>query len=112
MGGREAEVFGVVEMDEESGCVYLHQAEFGISYPSVWPAGTIVTDSGLRLRDGREIPEGEWVYGGGGYVDLASIENGEDRVEARFLERCPGVNNEYGEVAVFDSPVGRIEIGD
>jgi hypothetical protein len=44
-GGRQAEVFGFVEMDEETGCVYLHQPEFEISYPSVWPAGTVVTDT-------------------------------------------------------------------
>lgn len=105
-GGREAEVFGFVEMDEETGCVYLHQPEFEISYPSVWPAGTVVTDTGLQLGDGRAIPDGEWAYGGGGY---AHADEGSDRVDV--LERCPGINNQYGEVAEFDSPAEEIEIG-
>jgi hypothetical protein len=112
MGGREAEVFGFVEMDKASGCVYLNQPEFGISYPVVWPAGTVVTDAGLQLGDGRVIPNGEWVYGGGGYFSLDGVEGAESRPEARFLERCPGVNNEYGEVAGFDSPARDIQIGE
>lgn len=111
-GGREAEVFGFVELDATSGCVYLHQPEAGTSYPVVWPSGTVVTDGGIRLRDGREIPEGEWVYGGGGYFSLEGVEGGESRPEARFLERCPGIDNVYGEVAVFDSPARDLEIGE
>ncbi len=113
MGGREAQVIGFVEMDRETGCVYLHQPEFEITYPSVWPAGTVVTQNGLRLGDGRAVPEGEWVAGGGGYVDVDTKESGGvGSDEARVLERCPGVNNQYGEVAVFDSSAGDIEIGD
>lgn len=110
--GQDAEVFGLVEMDQATGCVYLHQPEFEISYPSVWPSGTVVTDTGLRLNDGRAIPVGEWVYGGGGYFDVDEVEGGESSDEAAVLERCPGVNNHYGEVAVFDSPAGEIEIGE
>lgn len=106
-GGRQAEVFGFVEMDEETGCVYLYQPEFEISYPSVWPAGTVVTDTGLRLDDGRTIPDGEWAYGGGGY---AHADAGSD--QADVLERCPGINNQYGEIAEFDSPADGIEIGE
>lgn len=112
MAGRTAEVSGFVEMDQQSGCVYLHQPEFDISYPSVWPAGTVVTDTGLRLADGRNVPAGEWVSGGGGYVDLDEVEGGEGRDEAVVLERCPGVANAYGEVAVFDSTAGEIQIGE
>lgn len=111
-GGRTAEVLGFVEMDEETGCVYLHQPEFEISYPSVWPAGTVVTDTGLRLGDGRAIPDGEWVYGGGGYFDVDEVEGGGESEQAAILERCPGVNNQYGEVAEFDSPAEEIEIGE
>ncbi len=111
-GGRTAEVFGFVEMDQATGCIYLHQPEFEISYPSVWPSGTVVTDTGLRLGDGRAVPVGEWVYGGGGYFDVDEVEGGESSDEAAVLERCPGVNNQYGEVAVFDSPAEEIEIGE
>lgn len=112
MGGRDAEVFGFVEMDQATGCVYLYQPEFDISYPSVWPAGTVVTETGLRLSDGRDIPDGEWVYGGGGYFDVEEVEGGEGSEQAAILERCPGVNNQYGEVAEFDSPAGDIEVGE
>lgn len=112
MGGREAEVIGFLEMDQATGCIYLHQPEFDISYPSVWPAGTVVTDTGLRLSDGRDVPEGEWVHGGGGYFDVDEVEGGEDSDQAAILERCPGVNNQYGEVAEFDSPADEIEIGE
>lgn len=111
MGGRDAEVLGFVEMDQATGCVYLHQPEFDISYPSVWPAGTVVTETGLRLSDGRDIPDGEWVYGGGGYFDVEEVEGGEESEQPAILERCPGVNNQYGEVAEFDSPAGDIEVG-
>ena len=111
-GGRGAEVFGIVEMDQATGCVYLHQPDFDISYPSVWPAGTVVTDNGLRLGDGRAIPGGEWVYGAGGYFDVDEVEGGESSDQAAVLERCPGVNNQYGEVAEFDSPADVFEIGE
>jgi len=111
MGGRDAAVFGFVEMDQATGCIYLHQPEVAISYPSVWPAGTVVTERGLRLGDGRDIPVGEWVHGGGGYFDVDEVEARGDTDEARVLERCPGVHNQYGEVAVFDSPADQIEIG-
>ncbi len=103
-GGREAQILGILEMDAGSGCVYLHQPEFEFSYPVVWPHGTAVTETGLRLRDGREILVGEWVKGGGGSV---SVNETDDSDEARVLERCPGTNNEYGEVAVFDSRPAR-----
>ncbi|HEY7469424.1 MAG TPA: hypothetical protein VIC07_07875 [Acidimicrobiia bacterium] len=112
MGGRTAQVLGFVEMDHETGCIYLHQPEFEVSYPSVWPSGTVVTGSGLRLGDGREIPAGEWVSGGGGYADVDELEGGESSDQARVLERCPGVNNQYGEVAEFDSPASEIQIGE
>lgn len=112
MGGRDAEVVGFLEMDQTSGCVYLHQPEFGISYPVVWPAGTVVTETGLRLSDGRDVREGERVYGGGGYFDVDEVEGGEESVQAGILERCPGVNNQYGEVAEFDTPADEIEIGE
>jgi len=112
MGGRDAGVSGVVEMDESTGCIYLHQPDFDASYPVVWPAGTVVTDSGLRLRDGRAIPEGEWVHGGGGFFDVEEVEGGESSEQAAALERCPGVGNQYGEVAEFDSSADELEIGE
>lgn len=111
MSGRHAEVAGSVEMDRATGCVYLHQPEFDISYPSVWPADTVVTDAGLRLSDGRDVPEGEWIYGGGGYYSVNEAEDGQDSEQAAILERCPGENNQYGEVAEFDSPADEIRIG-
>ena len=112
MGGRDAEVVGFVEMDQATGCVYLHQPEFDISYPSVWPAGTVVTETGIRLSDGRDVPEGEWVSGGGGYFDVDEVEGSQDSEQSVILERCPGVNNQYGEVAEFDSPADEIKIGE
>jgi hypothetical protein len=110
-GGRDAEVIGFLEMDQATGCIYLHQPEFEISYPSVWPSGTVVTDAGLRLRNARAIEVGERVSGAGGYVDVDEVEAGEGSDEAAVLKRCPGINNQYGEVAVFDSPASELEIG-
>lgn len=112
MEQRTAEVSGFVEMDQASGCVYLHQPEFDISYPSVWPVGTVVTDSGLRLSDGRSIPAGAWVSGGGGYAHGDDVDGVETSDQVRVLERCPGFNNQYEEIAGFDSSAGEIEIGE
>lgn len=99
---RAALVNGFVEMDETTGCIYLRQPEFGISFPSVWPVGTVVAADGLVLDDGRTVPEGEWVAGGGGYSsDISGV-----------LDRCPGVNNQHGEVATFDTSSSEIEIGE
>lgn len=107
---RTAEVSGFVEMDQTSGCVYLHQPEVDISFPSVWPVGTVVTDNGLRLSDGRSIPDGVWVSGGGGYAHGDDVDGVETSDQARVLERCPGVNNQYEEVAEFDSSASEIGI--
>lgn len=109
-GSRAAQVEGSLEMDRQTGCVYLHQPEFDISYPTVWPRGTRLTETGIALSGGRSVDEGDWVSGGGGYVDLEEIEATEVP-EAAVLERCPGINNQYGEVAVFDSPASEVSVG-
>lgn len=89
MGGRQAEVVGFVEMDQTTGCIYLHQPEFDISYPTVWPAGTVVTEAGLRLSDGRDVPDGEWVYGGGATSTLTRWKAARSWSRLRFLSDAP-----------------------
>lgn len=49
--------------------------------------------------------------GGGGYFDVDEVEGGETADEAAILRRCPGIDNQHGEVAVFDLPADEIEIG-
>lgn len=83
-GGYAAEVQGLVEMDTASGCVYLGNLDFDLSYPVVWPHGTEITEDGaVLLADGRTAPDGEWVYGGGGYLHTEWI-----------ATRCPGINRD------------------
>lgn len=99
-GQRAALIEGTVELDGESGCIYL-QFEPGFVLPVVWPAGTEWADPGksLVLADGRALVSGSFVRGGGGYEYAADL-----------VERCPGRNNQYDEVAVFDSSAAELVV--
>lgn len=106
-GGTDAEVFGEVVI--EGRCLYLFMADADTRFPVVWPNGTRwdADESLVVLPSGTVVHEGDRVSGGGGYHGSATL--GRYTVEAgvALAESC--VDNQYGEVAVFNSN-GDIEV--
>lgn len=105
-GGEDAEVFGTLVV--EGSCAYLSWTEPETRYPVIWPHGTGWNSdvSAVVLLDGTVVHQGDEVYGGGGYhssnLDRYTSQEGVDLVLS-----C--VDNEYGEVAVFNSS-GDVEV--
>jgi hypothetical protein len=97
-GGADAIVSGVVEIDQETGCVWLSDTTGGRA-PVVWPLGTRVESeqTGIRLRDGEVLRPGDQVEGGGGYVDANAATSGSG------LEPFPDDCVQVGEAAVFNA---------
>lgn len=62
-----AEIVGVVELEEETGCVVL--VIDGYRLPAVWPTGTVARRDPFRLvlPEQAVVREGDTVAGGGGY---------------------------------------------
>jgi hypothetical protein len=106
-GGTDAEVLGVVVI--EGDCIYLRQAEVDTRYPVVWPHGTSWNgaESAIELPDGTLVYAGDQVYGGGGYYTEANLTESTVAEGVELALRC--VDNQYGEVAVFNSG-GDIEV--
>lgn len=87
----DAEVAGTVGYDEECGA-FLHDEEFDLRYPVVWPASTEIDRTGpltIRLLDNSTVEVGESVSGGGGYHSDMGL----------FPEGCAA----SGETAVFNA---------
>jgi hypothetical protein len=101
-GGMSAIVTGIVEVDLDSGCVWLSDRD-GARSPVVWPFRTVVQVDpfGIVLGDGQLVQAGDRVEGGGGYVDADAALTG------MGLEPFPAVCVQVGEAAVFnaDSPI-------
>jgi hypothetical protein len=101
-GGADAIVSGVVEIDQETGCVWLSDTAGGRA-PVVWPLGTRAESDqpGIRLSDGQVVRPGDQVEGGGGYIDANAATSGSG------LEPFPDDCVHVGEAAVFnaDSPI-------
>lgn len=93
--GNLAEVAGEIVLDEASGCVYLARKDAPILYPVVWPSGTSLTADGVRLRDGSVISTS--IAGGGGFLKQPEV-----------TSRCPGENNEHGEIAVLNNSLDEL----
>jgi hypothetical protein len=100
-GGTDAEVLGVVAI--EGDCIFLSQAETATRYPVVWPHGTSWNgaESAIELPDGTLVHAGNRLYGGGGYYTGANLDGYTVAEGVELALRC--VDNEYGEVAVFNS---------
>lgn len=81
---------GEIVLDEASGCVYLAPEDAPVLLPVVWPSGTSLTTEGVRLRDGSVISTS--IAGGGGFLKEPDVTN-----------RCPGENNEQGDIAVLNN---------
>lgn len=101
--GMDAIVSGIVEIDQDAGCVWLSDPD-GARYPVVWPLATEAQPDELAivLGDGEVVRSGDQVEGGGGYVDAAAA-TGDSGLEP-FPDACVQV----GQAAVFnaDSPIG------
>ena len=100
-GGNTAEVLGVVIM--EGDCIYLRQAEIDSRFPVVWPHRTSWNraESAIKLPDGTLVYDGDHVYGGGGYHHEDTLAEYTVAKGVELALRC--VDNQYGEVAVFNS---------
>ncbi len=96
--GMDAIVAGVVEVDPDSGCIWLSDPD-GARYPVVWPAGTSARSDpfAITLADGQLARAGDRVQGGGGYVDAGSAAR-ELRLPP-FPPECVHV----GDAAVFNA---------
>jgi len=94
--GMTAIVSGVVEVDLESGCVWLTDPGGG-RYPVIWPVGTTASDDPFTIviSDGAEVVEGDRVTGGGGYVPADFV--------AELVEPFPDGCVQTGDVAQFNS---------
>lgn len=100
-GGTDALVVG--ELVVEPGCLYLYQPDDGDRFPVIWPHRTSwdADQSAVVLPGGVLVHEGDSLSGGGGYhkdnLDRFTVPEGVELALA-----C--VDNEFGEIAVFNSP--------
>lgn len=106
-GGETAEIFGEVVFEGE--CLYLYQSEIDTRYPVIWPNGTEwdSDQDAVVLPDGTPVGERFEVYGGGGYHHLDRLSEFTTEEGVAVVSSC--VDNEFGEVAVFNSS-GDVEI--
>ena len=97
-GGDDAIVSGIVEIDEESGCVWLSDPS-GARYPVVWPRGTSsrLDPVGIVVPGGEVVVTGDRVKGGGGYGDADTVTSG------LGLNPFPAECVQVGEAAVFNA---------
>lgn len=99
-GGTDALVAGELVIEEN--CLYLLQPDSGIRFPVVWPhgAGWDSEQSAVALPGGVLVHEGDRVSGSGGYhsgnLDTFTVPEG-----VELALEC--VDNEHGEIAVFNS---------
>lgn len=104
--GMDAIVAGIVETDDEAGCIWLSDPD-GARYPVVWPVGTLAQSDPtlIILRGGQVVEPGDRVEGGGGYVPAGQAMNG------MGLEPFPSECVHAGDAAVFnsDSPIAVTE---
>jgi hypothetical protein len=112
--GDDAEVLGEVVL--EGDCLYLdwseldrRQYETGTRFPVIWPHGTDwnADELAVVLPSGNLVHEGDQVEGSGGYYHGDALSNYTVPEGVALALSC--VDNEYGEVAVFNTR-GDIEI--
>jgi len=97
-GGMDAIVVGTVEVDLDTGCVWLVD-QGGARYPVMWPVGTVAEPDPLRIvaANGMLIGPGDRVEGSGGYVDADAA------TDAAGLQPFPNACLTTGEAAVFNA---------
>jgi hypothetical protein len=96
--GMSAIVSGIVEIDQDTGCVWLSEPS-GARYPVVWPVGTAAQSNpvGIVLASGQLVQAGDRVEGGGGYVDADAATSGSG------MEPLPAACVQVGEAVVFNA---------
>lgn len=96
-GGMDAIVSGIVEIDQETDCVWLSDPS-GARYPVIWPVGTTAQSNppGIVLTSGQVVVTGDRVEGGGGYIDAAASTDG------LGLEPFPAACVQVGDAASFN----------
>lgn len=94
----DAIVAGIVEVDLDTGCIWLSDPD-GARYPVVWPVGTVARSGPFEivLADGQLVQAGDWVEGGGGYIDADAATSGSG------LEPFPGACVQVGQAAVYNA---------
>ncbi|MGH8924539.1 MAG: hypothetical protein ACRDWA_07900 [Acidimicrobiia bacterium] len=96
-GGMDAIVSGIVEIDQETGCVWLSDPS-GARYPVIWPVNTTsqANPPGIVLPGGQVVVTGDRVQGGGGSVDADTSTSG------LGLEPFPEACVQVGDAAAFN----------
>lgn len=98
LGGMDAIVSGIVEVEPDTGCVWLSGPN-GSRDPVIWPAGTTARSDPfeIRIRKGHQVVRpGDFVEGGGGYLQA-------DSAPQRYgLEPFPNECLQGTEAAVFN----------
>jgi hypothetical protein len=91
--GMAALIEGRVRRDTGADCLQIANLD-GVTYPVVWPAGTVAADDGdgVVLPDGTRARIGDTISGGGGYLQASSL-------DFAIPAAC---TPETGEVAVFN----------
>jgi hypothetical protein len=94
----DADVWGTLVLDGETGCLLLQQE--GIGYPVVWPAGASwePVPPSVKLQ-GQVIEPGMSVSGGGGYIQRDHVERSAGAEVADAASACAGPT---GEIALFN----------
>jgi hypothetical protein len=87
---------GVVHIDAVQDCVVVRIATK--PYPVVWPRGTSMMGDRIRLPDGATVGEGDRVRGGGGFLQLAAV----NQIVNPSLTIPTSCRAASGEVAVFN----------
>ena len=106
-GGYDAIVAGIVEVDLDTGCVWLSRN--GTRYPVIWPVGTSARSDPFRITvrsvyfgiipvgEGQVVRPGDRVEGSGGYFAAGSA------TRRRGLEPFPAECVQTREAAVFNA---------
>lgn len=99
--GMAALIRGVLQ--QEGDCLYIEDVDGGERYPILWPAGTTWDAEGTSVISpgGKPIPVGAKILGGGGFLNVSSIETLADSDAYQRALEC--VDNTYDEIAVVNN---------
>lgn len=107
--GMEAQIRGVLQ--QEGDCLYIEDDGSGERYPILWPAGTTWDgyNTSVIPPGGKPIAVGAKVDGGGGFLNVSTIETLADSDAYQRALEC--VDNTYDEIAVVNNPPDAIARG-
>jgi hypothetical protein len=87
---------GGVHIDTVNDCVVIRVANE--TFPIVWPRGTSMLGDRIHLPGGTTVGEGERVRGGGGFLQIAAV----NQIVSTSLTMPTSCRAASGEVAVFN----------